>query len=184
MERQTRQRAAILQALQESGRSLSPVEIQGLAQRGVPGLSLSTVYRQIKGLQQAGEIATVELPGQPDRYELPLATLAPCPPDCHAEGAHHHDAHGHVAHGSAEERHRHHFHCTACDEVTPIEACPGGIESIAPVGWRVERHDITLHGRCGKCLVQTHGSTLQPTRSRAGSAATPGTPRREPHTHR
>jgi Fur family transcriptional regulator, ferric uptake regulator len=154
MERLTRQRSAILKALEESGRSLSPTELVALAQRWVPNLSLSTVYRQIKDLQADGLIATVELPGQPDRYELPLATQPlPCPDDCAAEGEHHHDAHGHVAHGPASEPHRHHFHCLRCDEVTPLDACPGGVETIAPSGWQVERHDITLHGRCGKCVA-------------------------------
>lgn len=156
MERQTRQRQAILNALRESGRSLSPPEIQVLAQRSVTSLSLSTVYRQIKAMQVEGQVTAVELPGLPPRYELPLAAVAlDCPPDCHADGEHHHDAHGHVAVGRAPavDRHRHHFHCTGCDEVTPIEGCPGGIDALAPSGWQVERHDLTLHGRCGKCVA-------------------------------
>lgn len=152
MERQTRQRQAILNALRVSGRSLSPTELLELAQRSVPTLSLSTVYRQLKGLQEDGQVATVELPGLPARFELPAAATQACPQDCHAHGEHHHDGHGQVAPGPAPAgRHRHHFHCTACDEVTPIDGCPGGIEALAPRGWQVERHDLTLHGRCGKC---------------------------------
>lgn len=155
MERVTRQRQAILQALEASGRSLSPPELLEIAQREVPTLSLSTVYRQLKALTEGGRVATVELPGQPPRFErLPAPAGTPCPADCHAHGDHHHDAHGHAALGPAPSgsRHRHHFHCTDCDEVTPIEGCPGGIDALAPAGWRVERHDLTLHGRCGKCL--------------------------------
>lgn len=154
MERLTRQRLAILDALQASGRSLSPPELLDLAQRQVPTLSLSTVYRQLKALQDDGRVGTVELPGQPPRFELVTPPVAACPPDCHAHGEHHHDDHGHPAPGPAPrgDRHRHHFHCTACDEVTPIDGCPGGIEALAPAGWQVERHDLTLHGRCGKCL--------------------------------
>jgi Fur family transcriptional regulator, ferric uptake regulator len=155
VERLTRQRLAILDALRASGRSLSPPELLELAQRQVPTLSLSTVYRQLKALQDGGQIGTVELPGQPPRFELVAPTATACPPDCDAHGEHHHDDHGDPAPGPGlrGERHRHHFHCTACDEVTPIQGCPGGIDALAPAGWQVERHDLTLHGRCGKCLA-------------------------------
>jgi Fur family ferric uptake transcriptional regulator len=49
--------------------------------------------------------------------------------------------------------HRHHVHCTACDQVFPIVGCPGGIERLVPPGWTVERHDLTLHGRCPACTT-------------------------------
>jgi Fur family ferric uptake transcriptional regulator len=148
MERQTRQRHAVSRALQESGRSLSPPEILAMAQRDVPSLSLSTVYRQLKSLVGDGAVAAVELPGQPPRFEMALRAAA-CPPGCHAHGEHHHDLQGRPAPGSL---HRHHFHCLACDQVFPIEGCPGGIEQLVPAGWTVERHDLTLHGRCPACL--------------------------------
>lgn len=159
MERQTRQRQAVLGALRASGRSLSPVEIQSLAQRQVETLSLSTVYRQLKSLIGDGLIAAVELPGQPPRFEVPLVA-ARCPADCHEHGPHHHDGHGHVSPGdaAAASRHRHHFHCTACDQVFPIEGCPGGIDQLVPAGWTVERHDLTLHGRCPSCLPTATGA--------------------------
>jgi Fur family ferric uptake transcriptional regulator len=147
MERQTRQRQAVLQALRTSGRSLSPTEIVALAQREVPTLSLSTVYRQLKSLVGDGQVVPVELPGQPPRFEMPAQP--PCPSGCQAHGPHHHDAHGHVAPGTGA--HRHHFHCTACDQVFPIEGCPGGIEQLVPPGWTVQRHDLTLHGHCPTC---------------------------------
>ncbi len=132
-----------------------------LAQPEVPSLSLSTVYRQIKAMQEDGQITAVELPGLPPRYELAVpAAGSECPVDCDVHGQHHHDEHGHIATGPGPsvDRHRHHFHCTACDEVTPIDACPGGIDALAPNGWQVDRHDITLHGRCGKCLTAGSGA--------------------------
>lgn len=147
MERQTRQRNAVLQALRTSGRSLSPIEIMSIAQREVPTLSLSTVYRQLKALVGDGQVTPVALPGQPPRFEMP--PHADCPAGCDEHGPHRHDEHGHVAYGHAA--HRHHFHCTACDQVFPIDACPGGIEQLLPPGWQVERHDLTLHGRCPSC---------------------------------
>lgn len=131
MERQTRQKHAVLQALESSGRSLNAAEIWSLAQKDVPTLNLSTVYRQIKALHDDAQIVRVDLPGQPPRYEAP----------CQARGAR-----GHA-------HHHHHFHCTGCEQVFPIHGCPGGIERLAPKGFEVQSHDLTLHGRCAACAV-------------------------------
>ncbi len=128
MERQTRQREAVLTALSESRRSLTPPEICELARRTVPRLNLSTVYRQLKLLLEHDEAVRVDLPGQPTRYE------ALCDAD-HGDGKHHH----------------HHFHCSGCERVFPIHACPGPMDELAPAGFRVDRHDLTLHGRCADC---------------------------------
>ncbi len=131
MKRNTRQREAILSTLYGSGRSLSPVEIRAEASVYVPGLSLPTVYRQIKGLVEEQAVSQVDLPGQSPRYE------APC--DAHATVAGHH---------------HHHFHCDVCERVYPIHACPGSMATLAPKGFRVERHDVTLHGRCASCAAR------------------------------
>jgi hypothetical protein len=69
MERSTRQRIAIRQAIEAAGRPLSPQEVRLAAQAQVPGLSLATVYRNLKLLQEAAEIAAVSLPGDSPRYE-------------------------------------------------------------------------------------------------------------------
>ena len=105
-----------------------PPEICQLAQQDVPRLNLSTVYRQLKSLQETGEVLRVDLPGQPTRFE------AMC-------------EHGHGKPG----HHHHHFHCNDCDGVFPIHACPGAMDKLVPRGFRVERHDLTLHGRCADC---------------------------------
>jgi Fe2+ or Zn2+ uptake regulation protein len=68
-ERQTRQRDALMQALRDSARALSPAELCALGQRSVPTLNLSTVYRQLAALLEAGEVLKVDLPGQSARYE-------------------------------------------------------------------------------------------------------------------
>ena len=128
MERHTRQRDAVLAALSDSRRSLTPPEICQLAQRLVPRLNLSTVYRQLKDLQEHGDVVRVDLSGQPTRYET----------QCE------------FGHGDANHHH-HHFHCNACDRVFPIHACPGRMKELAPKGFRVEHHDLTLHGRCVAC---------------------------------
>lgn len=149
MERQTRQQLAVMQAIAGSGRSLNPQEIWELAQRTVPSINLSTVYRQLKSLQDDGRVLRVQLPGQAPRFEP--AQVAPAGAHARRRRQPDHDGHGH---GSAQAHH-HHFHCLACEQVFPLHACPGGIEKLAPKGYEVQRHDLTLHGRCASCVSGT-----------------------------
>ncbi len=155
MERETRQRRAVLDALAGSGRTLSPPEILALAQRHAPSLNLSTVYRQVKALSEAGEVVKVQLPGQAARFE------ARCPADPLAD----HDGHAHGAaadgqaegrrhapHPAAQPHHHHHFHCMVCDQVIPIHGCPGAMQDLAPPGFEVRDHALVLLGRCAACV--------------------------------
>jgi Fur family ferric uptake transcriptional regulator len=128
-ERQTRQRDALMQVLQQHPRALTSAELCALGQQQVPSLNLSTVYRQLGALVEQGTVLRVDLPGQSARYE------AACRLRAAADPGHHH----------------HHFHCTACDRVFPIHACPGSMQELAPPGFRVQRHDLTLHGLCADC---------------------------------
>jgi Fur family transcriptional regulator, ferric uptake regulator len=120
--RSTRQREAVRASLEAAGRPMAPQELLAAAQSSVPGLGIATVYRHLKSLQADALVRAVELPGQAARYEL-------------------------VRHA-----HQHHFHCEVCDRVYPVLACPGSMERLAPAGFTVERHDITLHGRCADCV--------------------------------
>lgn len=70
MERSTKQRAAIQEALKKLGRPLLPQELLAEAQKSVPNLSLATIYRNIKGLVADGLVEVVSLPGETDRYEI------------------------------------------------------------------------------------------------------------------
>jgi Fur family ferric uptake transcriptional regulator len=90
MERHTRQRQALIDALTHSGHALSPPEILARAQAAVPSLNLSTVYRQLKALHDARKIVRVDLPGQPARFE------ALC----------------HEAQAAKRGHHHHYFHCS------------------------------------------------------------------------
>ncbi len=123
MERATRQRTAISTAIDAAGRPLSTQEVLDAAQVDVPGLGLATVYRNLKLLVDAGEISPVTLPGESPRYEST-----------------------HLAH-----EHHHHFQCTACKRVFDVHDCPGDLARLAPKGFSVERHDLTLYGRCDEC---------------------------------
>lgn len=104
-------------------RPLLAQEILTLASEAVPQLSIATVYRHIKSLQDEGAITPVVLPGQNPRYEL-------------------------ASHG-----HHHHFQCRQCGRVFDLETCPGNLERLAPSGFMVEEHEIILYGRCGDCAA-------------------------------
>jgi len=151
MERHTRQRQAVVDALARSGQALSPQDLLEQAKAAVPSLNLSTVYRQIKGLQDAGQIVRVELPGQPPRFEMAASAKAPMAV-VHKRVVHATPHHTHAVPSDAAPQHHHHFHCTACDRVYPIHACPGSMNDLAPPGFEVQHHDLTLRGRCASCV--------------------------------
>lgn len=142
----TRQKQAVLHAIEHSGRSLHPAEIQALARQTVPTLNLSTVYRQLKSLVDEQRVSRVELPGQPARFEAVAR---------HTSAAGHRRGPSH-RHGAAPTHH-HHFHCVQCERVFPIQGCPGHMDNLAPQGFQVERHDLTLHGRCADCRATSAG---------------------------
>ena len=121
LERFSRQRAAIRAVIDQAQRPLSPQEVLDAGQAAVSGLGLATVYRNLKLLLEAGEIKAVVLPGDSPRYE------------------------------SANHGHHHHFQCNTCQRVFEVPECPGNLASLAPAGFTVEHHELTLYGRCKDC---------------------------------
>ncbi|UOD50344.1 Fur family transcriptional regulator [Orrella daihaiensis] len=77
MERSTKQRAAIREALQRADRPLLATEVLDMAQKSVPSLGIATVYRTLKALIEQESLQVVELPGENPRFEF-------------AHGHHHH----------------------------------------------------------------------------------------------
>lgn len=122
-DRTTRQQAAIEWAIEQAGRPMSPTEIHEAARAQVATISLATVYRGIRRLLEQGRLHPVELPGQPPRYETMRAA----------------------------DHHHHHFHCDRCDRVYDVDGCVPGIQQLAPDGFRVRSHEITLYGMCREC---------------------------------
>lgn len=120
-ERATRQRGAIKAAIEAGGRPMSPGEVLDRAQVNVNSLGLATVYRNLKLLIAEGSVRVIKLPGDNPRYEM------------------------------ARTPHHHHFQCTTCRRVYDIPGCPGNLRRLAPRGFRVEHHDVTLYGRCSDC---------------------------------
>ncbi|MDM0018852.1 transcriptional repressor [Variovorax sp. J22R187] len=121
VQRGTRQRAAIRAVVAESPRPLLPTEIQERAQLAVAGLALATIYRNLKLLVEENEVRIVELPGEAPRFE------------------------------SAHRGHHHHFQCRTCERVFDVHECPGDFAGLAPKGFKVEAHELTLYGLCADC---------------------------------
>jgi Fur family ferric uptake transcriptional regulator len=124
MERATRQREAIRSVMQDSHRPLSPREVLKAARLEMNALGLATVYRTLKLLVAEGSVQVIKLPGESPRYEM-------------ADSAHHH-----------------HFQCNTCRRVYDVPGCPGDLRRLAPRGFTVERHDVTLYGRCRDCSAR------------------------------
>lgn len=121
MERNTRQRSAIRDVIAAAARPLLPQEVLEAAQQQVPGLGIATVYRNLKNLLDEGTLRAVHLPGENPRFELACSS------------------------------HHHHFQCLSCQRVFDVHACPGDFARLAPSGFQVEAHDLTLYGRCQDC---------------------------------
>lgn len=147
MERNTRQRFAIREAIARAGRPLLPQEVLQAAQVDAPGLGIATVYRNLRQMVEQGELRAVMLPGDSARYE------------------------------ACDAGHHHHFQCRACLRVFEVQACPGNLSGLAPAGFTVEDHDLTLYGRCRDCATARQPRSA-PARAdkppaRAGAGAQP-----------
>jgi len=123
MERITRQGTAILEVISTAGRPLLSQEIFELSASKVPGIGIATVYRNIKSLLDRGDIQEVHLPGENPRYEI----------------------------SESDHEHHHHFQCYECEKVFDVHACPGDFSHLAPKGFKVLDHELTLYGSCFEC---------------------------------
>jgi len=121
MQRKTRQRAAIWRAIQAAKRPLSPSEVLEQARLAVRATGIATVYRTLKLLVAEGSVHAISLPGEAPRYE------------------------------AAKLKHHHHFQCTSCQRIYDVAGCPGNLRRLAPRGFTVVDHDLTLYGRCSDC---------------------------------
>ena len=121
--RDTQQKRVISQVVEGAGRPLSPQEVHDRAGKELPKVSLSTVYRTLKSLQEDKRIVAVALPGGVDRYE------ARC----------------------CAEKHHHHFHCDSCDRLFDIPGCGLHADKAMPKGFSISRHEVVLYGQCFEC---------------------------------
>lgn len=89
------------------------------------GVGRATVYRAIEQLEELGLVQKVDLGGSAHGYEK----LDP--------SGHHH----------------HHIVCDSCGKVEPFEddALEEAIHDIRRRGFKLESHEVTLHGHCQDC---------------------------------
>jgi Fur family ferric uptake transcriptional regulator len=119
--RSTRQRRALSEVFSHVGRPLSAQEAYEQARELVPSLGIATAYRAINQLVDEGRLESVELPGQPMRYELP------------------------------DQPHHHHFHCRGCGQVFCVPVKCSKLDAVMPEGFAVEQHEVIFYGQCPTC---------------------------------
>jgi len=122
-QRQTRQRDAIFQVIEETSGPLPVDEIHQRAKKSLPNLGIATVYRALKLMLESRQVQQVNMPSGETRYE------------------------------SAHLGHHDHFQCRICRKVFDLEKCPLKLKigSTLPGGFVVEDHEMTLFGLCAKC---------------------------------
>lgn len=125
MGRNTGQKDAVKRTMKKALRPLTPQEVLERASIDVPGLGIATVYRHLKSLNEDGFLTCVDLPGEGTRYEL------------------------------SSIDHHHHFKCDICERVFDVPGCARGLESLAPEGFHVDRHEVILFGVCADCSAST-----------------------------
>lgn len=119
--RNTQQRRQIRDVFERNDRPLAADEVLQLAQQKMAGLGIATVYRTIKALTGEGWLVSVEVPGEPPRYEI--------------RGKVHH----------------HHFHCLKCRRMFELEGCLEQLGKMIPPSFRVVDHVVLIYGLCSSC---------------------------------
>ena len=119
--RQTKQKQAIRDSFTGADRPLSPEEVLALSRGNVPGMSIATIYRNIRSLVEEGWLTSVALPGTSARYEV------------------------------AGKQHHHHFQCKDCEKVFELSGCDFDIKPQLPNGFQMTGHEFFLYGICAEC---------------------------------
>lgn len=119
--RRTQQREAIRAAFAEADRPLSVAELVEAARRAAPTLGQATAYRAVNRMLEQGELKTIQMPGEPTRYE------------------------------PATEAHHHFFKCRSCDKLYEVSGCDALVRHLVPRGFKLEDHEVALYGVCRRC---------------------------------
>lgn len=125
--RLTRQRRAVLEAVTTADACLSPLEVFAIARRTCPDLGLTTVYRTLGLLDEAGALRRVH--GSDGCERLVPATAE----------------HGHTV------------LCSVCGRVSEFTACDMSAVTAAAAretGYRISSHFLQLTGTCADCTAR------------------------------
>ena len=121
--RSTVARRAVLQALHEAGHATVD-QLSGAVQGTAPDVSLSTIYRTLEVLDEAGLVT------------------------------HTHLHHGSPTYHSVDEEPHVHLVCTRCGRIDqqPIEVAESLTQQLrASIGFAVDMTHLAVHGRCAAC---------------------------------
>jgi Fur family ferric uptake transcriptional regulator len=121
--RSTKQKRLVWSIIEQAGRPLSPAEVHQAALKDLPKVSVATVYRTLRALQDDQKIVAVSLPGESDRYETKIKA----------------------------DHHHHHFHCDDCGKVFDVPGCGLRVDARVPAGFAITRHEVVLYGSCKQC---------------------------------
>jgi Fur family ferric uptake transcriptional regulator len=134
-------------------RSLHRSLSQGGAPRSRGGFDLSSVYRALESLREAGLLEEFNLPGEKQTF----FSLIKSDEDRKGAGGAHQKAHAH---------HHHHIACGKCGRVSHLDMClPQGWIGKAEEasGFRITEHSLEFRGLCGKCRgpAESKGSVVR-----------------------
>ena len=127
MIRNTKQREIVLSVIKEAARPLSPAEIHQLAISIQPGIGLKTVYRHVNHLVDTHQIAGVDYPAQPLRYEI-----------------------------IDDRGSRPHLICRACNKVFDLPIEEPKIEYPKLGDFKISGYEVVFFGTCKNCLKQNN----------------------------
>jgi Fur family ferric uptake transcriptional regulator len=119
-------RSAVIEALATERCAVSAKELEGALARGGRDVGTASIYRALEQLESLGLVSRVEVGDGVARYE-------PRRPDGH---------------------HHHHLVCDSCGAVEPFEdpALERAIDRLSgQVDFRVDEHEVLLHGACERC---------------------------------
>lgn len=121
----TPQRRKIIAVLRSSNGRMTARDVHEQIIKEQPGVSLDTVYRNLRLLVELGIIHQISL----------------------SSGA--------VYESTGNKEHHHHLICVDCDEVVCIPYCPSSREDYSRQaearGYRVLGHSFEIYGRCPNC---------------------------------
>jgi Fur family transcriptional regulator, ferric uptake regulator len=138
-QRMTRQRRAVMRALESFDRPFSAGELTRAVAAADPGVGRASVYRTLALMVSTGQVQRLHTGGR-ERYTLCL-----------------------------EPEHHHHVTCTLCGRtedfsLARVEAFEAAVEAaVAQLGYLPQGHVLEVHGLCRACAERVPESDLAST---------------------